>query len=99
MQFGIIGFGAWGRLHAKAMESIASIDLVAISCGSAASVEEARTAHPHAVVYQDWRRLLSDSKIDAVSAESPPHASWYCCVECRQERADGKALGKLLGRL
>lgn len=73
MQFGIIGFGAWDRLHAKTMASIASIDFVAISCGSAASVEEARTAHPHAVVYQDWRRLLSDSKIDAVSVVVPSH--------------------------
>src|SRR5688572_8330107 len=56
---GLIGYGAWGRHHARAITSANGAALVAICARSEQSVAAARADHPGARVYTDYREMLS----------------------------------------
>ena len=72
MRMGLIGYGAWGRLHARAIES-AGAALAAISCRSDETTKAARADYPQAAHYKDWRALVRDPEIDAVDIVVPNH--------------------------
>jgi myo-inositol 2-dehydrogenase / D-chiro-inositol 1-dehydrogenase len=73
LQFGLIGFGAWGRCHAKAIAKTTGAFLTAISAPSKATCAAARDAFPQACVFADYRDLLAIDEIDIVDIVVPSH--------------------------
>jgi myo-inositol 2-dehydrogenase / D-chiro-inositol 1-dehydrogenase len=73
MRFGLIGFGAWGKLHAEAIRKAPGAELAAIACASEASAQAAREAYPRARVDRDWRALVADPSLEAVDIVVPNH--------------------------
>ena len=71
--FGLIGFGAWGRFHADAINKTAGASLKAIAARSEASRAAAKDAFPNAQVYADYRELLARPDIDVVDVVVPSH--------------------------
>src|SRR5581483_10792288 len=73
VRFGLVGFGAWGSHHARAIAATPGAELVAIAARSAATCAAARTAYPAAHVYDDYRALLGREQIDVVDIVIPSH--------------------------
>lgn len=71
VRFGLIGYGAWGSHHARAITSAQGSKLVAIAAHSEASQERAKDEHPQCRVYADYRDLLLQNDLDAVSVVLP----------------------------
>jgi predicted dehydrogenase len=71
VNFGLIGFGGWGRMHGQAIELTDGANLVAIAVPSEASREEARRLHPAAKVYDHHEAMLADGGLDFVAVVSP----------------------------
>ena len=60
---GLIGYGAWGQHHARAIASVGGARLTAICARSDESAAKARADHPHARVYADYREMLSREEL------------------------------------
>jgi myo-inositol 2-dehydrogenase/D-chiro-inositol 1-dehydrogenase len=73
VRFGLIGYGAWGTHHARAIASVAGAELVAVAAHSATSCERARADHPAARIHADYRELLAREEIDVVDVVLPSH--------------------------
>jgi myo-inositol 2-dehydrogenase/D-chiro-inositol 1-dehydrogenase len=73
VRFGLIGYGAWGSHHARAIASVAEAELVALAAHSAASCAKARADHPHARVYADHVEMLAREQLDVVDVVVPSH--------------------------
>lgn len=71
VRFGLIGYGAWGSHHARAISQIPGATLTAICAPSDASRAQARADHPHARLYADYREMLSRAELDAVDVVLP----------------------------
>jgi myo-inositol 2-dehydrogenase/D-chiro-inositol 1-dehydrogenase len=72
-RFGLIGFGAWGSHHARAIASTSGAELAAITAHSSASCDAARAAHAGAQIYPDYRHLLERNDIEVVDVVLPSH--------------------------
>jgi myo-inositol 2-dehydrogenase / D-chiro-inositol 1-dehydrogenase len=71
VRFGLIGYGAWGSHHARAIASVPAAELVAVAAHSESSCERARADHPAARVYADYRQLLQAEQIDIADVVLP----------------------------
>ncbi len=71
VRFALIGFGAWGRHHARAIVESPRAALVGIAARSEKSQAAARAAHPGVRVVGDYREMLADPSIDAVDVVLP----------------------------
>jgi myo-inositol 2-dehydrogenase/D-chiro-inositol 1-dehydrogenase len=71
--FGLIGFGAWGRCHAAAIEKTDGAALSAIAGRSPDSQAAARDAYPTVAVLGDYRELLARDEIDVIDIVLPSH--------------------------
>jgi myo-inositol 2-dehydrogenase / D-chiro-inositol 1-dehydrogenase len=71
VRFGLIGFGAWGPHHARAITSVPDAALTAICARSDASRRAATAAYPRAQVYTDYRQLVAAAEVDVVSVVVP----------------------------
>ena len=71
VRFGLIGYGAWGSHHARAIAAVPDAELVAISARSESSRQAAAAAHPQARLHSDYHRLLSEEQLDIVSVVLP----------------------------
>jgi myo-inositol 2-dehydrogenase/D-chiro-inositol 1-dehydrogenase len=69
MTVGLIGYGAWGRHHARALAAAPSAHLAAI----ATTGEAAQADWPQARIHADWQALLRDPAIEAVVVAVPNH--------------------------
>ena len=69
----LIGYGAWGRHHARALTAAPDATLAAIAGRSDRSVAEARADFPDARVYGDYREMLAKEKPDLCSIVLPSH--------------------------
>ena len=58
LRFGLIGYGAWGRHHARAIASVPDAELTAICTRSPENAADAHADHPGAAIYADYRELL-----------------------------------------
>ena len=58
----LIGYGAWGQHHARALKSVPGVNLAAISARSNQSLAKATADHPGVRTYADYRELLSSEK-------------------------------------
>ena len=73
VRFGLIGYGAWGSHHARAIASVPAAELVAVAAHSEASCAKARADHPQARVYADYREMLAREELDVVDVVLPSH--------------------------
>lgn len=73
VRFALIGFGAWGTHHARAIVESPRAELVAIAAHSEKSQAAARQAHPGVRVVGDYRELLADDSIEVVDVVLPSH--------------------------
>ena len=71
MQVGLIGYGAWGRHHARALTAAPSATLAAIVVRGEASAAAAAADHPDARLLRDTAPLLADPAIEAVVVAVP----------------------------
>ena len=68
--FGLIGYGAWGRFHARAIAQTEGAELRAVCAASDAS-RQAAAAETGAAVYASYAELLARSDIDVVDIVLP----------------------------
>lgn len=73
IRFGLIGYGAWGTHHARAITSVPAAELVAIAAHSEASCARAVADYPQVRVYADHRDLLAREELDVVDVVLPSH--------------------------
>ena len=71
LRFGLIGYGAWGSHHARAISDVAGAELVAISARSDTSRTQAAGDHPSAKLFGDYREKLEKEQLDAVTVVLP----------------------------
>lgn len=72
VRFGLIGYGAWGSHHARAIEENGEgAKLCAIAAKSEGTIERAKVERPGARVYGDWREMLGKEELDAVAVVLP----------------------------
>ncbi len=73
MRVGLIGYGNWGKSHAKAINKANDAELIAIACKTEKTSELAKQKHPGVIVYRDYRDLLKRPDIDVVDIVIPTH--------------------------
>ncbi len=71
IRYGLIGFGAWGRFHARSIESAERAELVAISVPSKSSRDEAASEFPDVAIYENYEEMLKRDDIDIVDVVVP----------------------------
>lgn len=81
VRFGLVGYGAWGSHHARAIAAAPHAELVAIAAHSAASQERAKSEHPHCRVHADYHDLLQQNDLDAVSVVLPSNLHYEVARE------------------
>lgn len=73
VRFALIGFGAWGSHHARAITECPEATLVAIAAHSSATQDEARQRYPDVAVYADHHELLAREDVEVVDVVLPTH--------------------------
>ena len=73
VRFALIGYGAWGRHHARAVSETPGAELAAICCRSDEARSHAAAAHPNVPLYDDYRALVADAKFDVGDVVLPSH--------------------------
>ncbi len=73
LRFALIGYGAWGSHHARAIAGVADAALVAIAERNEESRLRAAAEHPQSRVYADYRELLAREAVDVVDVVLPTH--------------------------
>jgi myo-inositol 2-dehydrogenase/D-chiro-inositol 1-dehydrogenase len=73
MRFALIGYGAWGRHHARCIAAVDGADLVRIACRNAATAAAATQDFPAARVTLDWREAVAGPDVDVVDVVLPNH--------------------------
>ncbi len=73
VRFGLIGYGAWGSHHARAIAATDGAELVAIAARSDKTRATAQADHPAAHVYADYRELLQREQLDVVDVVLPTY--------------------------
>ena len=72
MRIGLIGYGAWGRCHARALVGLEGVGLAAILCHGAESAAAAAADFPGAVVTRE-RDAFFGLGLDVVDIVAPNH--------------------------
>src|SRR5206468_7687138 len=78
LRFGLVGYGAWGKHHARAIRATPGLTLAGVACGSDVSADAARRDLPSIRVYRHYRELLRDPSIDAVDVVTPGRGTASC---------------------
>ena len=73
VRFGLIGFGAWGQHHARAIAECPLAELTAIADRSPANQAEARRLHPATAVVAEAEEVLARPDIEVVEVALPSH--------------------------
>ena len=73
MRVGIVGFGAWGGIHAASVAGLENHELAAIACRSEESASRAREQFPNASVFTDYHELLALKEVEAVHVVVPSY--------------------------
>jgi myo-inositol 2-dehydrogenase / D-chiro-inositol 1-dehydrogenase len=77
MRVALVGYGAWGRHHARALDAAPNAELVAIVAQGAASAASAVAERPRVAVHREIAPVLADPSIEAVviAAQNALHAA------------------------
>lgn len=76
LRFGLIGYGLWGRYHARAIVNAPGAELAAIACATGDTAAQAQEDFPDLPVYVGYRMLLAqraELALDAVDIVAPNH--------------------------
>ncbi len=73
MRIALLGFGAWGSIHAEVLDSLENHELSAIVCHSRETAKRAQATYPAAEVSTDYRAQIARDDIDAVDVVLPSH--------------------------
>jgi myo-inositol 2-dehydrogenase/D-chiro-inositol 1-dehydrogenase len=73
MRIALLGFGAWGSIHAEVLDSLENHELSSIVCHSRETAERAQATYPAAEVTTDYRAPIARDDIDAVDVVLPSH--------------------------
>lgn len=72
MRIALIGYGAWGRVHAQVITRIPELTLASIVCGDDESARAA-TELSGVTVHRDYDAILRDPAIDLIDIVTPNH--------------------------
>ncbi len=81
MNVALIGFGAWGQIHAASISQSNRHSLVAIACHSPGSVEKASDRYPHAFISTEIQEVLKRPEVDVVDVVLPTHLHVPVAIE------------------
>ncbi len=70
IRFGLIGYGAWGRHHALAIQQADGCELRAV-CARTPESREAAAAETGAAAYADFKKILSRDDLDVIDIVVP----------------------------
>lgn len=73
MRVGLIGYGAWGEMHAGAIARLPGLSLGGIVCHGDASARKAAADHPGVATHRNVEALLCDPAIELVDIAAPNH--------------------------
>jgi myo-inositol 2-dehydrogenase / D-chiro-inositol 1-dehydrogenase len=73
VRFGLIGYGAWGVQHGRAIAKIPGAQLAAVTARSRETRAAAAVAHPAATLYDEYPRMLEQERLDVVDIVLPSH--------------------------
>jgi myo-inositol 2-dehydrogenase/D-chiro-inositol 1-dehydrogenase len=73
MRFGLVGYGAFGRLHAQSIAKVADATLTAICARGDEAAAAAAADFPGVTIHRDYRDLVQDSSVDLVDVVTPNH--------------------------
>ena len=68
---GLIGYGAWGRHHARAIVAVPEAELTAICARSAENAAAARAEHPRATIYAHYQEMLERQELELCDVVLP----------------------------
>lgn len=74
VRFGVVGAGLWGSFHCKTLSAIEGAELAAVCDLDPARVADMQKQFGAAKTYTDYRQLLADPDIDAVTVATPDFA-------------------------
>lgn len=84
----IIGYGTtftWGWVHARWIEAVEELDLVAICDKDTACAEKSKSDFPGIKTYTDMHAMLRKEDIDMVSVVTPHNTHASIVIECLNE--------------
>lgn len=81
MKVGVVGFGAWGKFHARAWRQIAGAELSGILAHGDGSAAEARAEFPDVALHRGLDTLLA-SGVELVDIVAPNHLHAGYVVDC-----------------
>ncbi|HEX4768333.1 MAG TPA: Gfo/Idh/MocA family oxidoreductase [Lichenihabitans sp.] len=73
-RFGVVGAGLWGSFHCKTLNAIAAAELVAVCDLDPARAAQMQQQFGPRKVHTDYRALVEDPDIDAVTVATPDFA-------------------------
>jgi myo-inositol 2-dehydrogenase/D-chiro-inositol 1-dehydrogenase len=73
MRFGLVGYGAFGRLHAQSIAKVADAALSAICARSDEAAAAAAADFPGVTIHRDYRALVRDASVDVVDVVTLNH--------------------------
>ncbi|WEK51675.1 MAG: Gfo/Idh/MocA family oxidoreductase [Candidatus Kaistia colombiensis] len=74
IRFGVVGAGLWGSFHCKTLSAIDGAELAAVCDLDPARVADMQKQFGAAKTYSDYKQLLADPDIDAVTVATPDFA-------------------------
>ena len=81
MRVGLIGYGAWGQVHAASLSQSKRHSLVAIACHSAESAQKAASSHPDVFITTEAREIFQRHEVDVVDIVLPTHLHVPMAIE------------------
>lgn len=78
IRVGLLGYGAIGHEHAKAIRTVEGLDLVAVVDPNPQRVHAAREFTAGLAAFDDGNAMLASPDVDAIVVSTPPdsHAAW-----------------------
>ncbi|MDA8435742.1 MAG: Gfo/Idh/MocA family oxidoreductase [Actinomycetales bacterium] len=78
VRVGLLGYGAIGHEHSRAVRAVEGLDLTAVCDTSAARLDAAAAVAPEIATMADGAELLARDDVDLVVVSTPPstHATW-----------------------